>query len=513
MTQQTAAGPLTSAERWTLAATVAGSSMAFLDGTVVNVALAALQADLNATAAGVQWVVNAYALLLAALTLSGGALGDAYGRKKIYGLGVAVFALASLACGLASSLPFLIVARAVQGVGAALLVPGSLAMIGAVFDPARRGRGVGLWSAASSVMTLLGPVAGGVLVDAVSWRWVFFINLPLALAVLGLLRHVPETRAPGARPDWPGAVSITLGLGGLAYAFTRTGEHGWDTLAWVSLGVSAAGFIFFLWHEARTAKPMLPLGLFRRPVFAGTNLLTFLLYGALGAVGLYLPLYLIGALGYSATAAGAALLPLSLLLAGLSGPFGALADRHGPRPFLTAGPVLAGVGFALLGLGRDWGSSYWTAVLPGALVLGLGMALTVAPLSSAVMGSAGRDLSGVASGVNNAVARAGGLLAVAALGLLLVASYRGALGTRLDAAGAGAAIRQSAVRQASRLTDLKLPGGAGPEAGAAVKTAFGDAFGTVALTSGALGVLGGVAGFFFLAGRRGKVDGSSAEVG
>ncbi len=504
---------LTPAERWTLAATVVGSSMAFLDGTVVNVALTALQDDLNATAAGVQWVVNAYTLLLAALTLTGGALGDAYGRKKIYGLGVAIFALASLACGLAPSLSILIAARAVQGVGAALLVPGSLAMIGAVFDPGRRGRGVGLWSAASSVMTLLGPVAGGLLVDAGSWRWVFFINLPLAVGVLWLLRRVPETQAPGARPDWPGAVSITLGLGGLAYAFTRTGEYGWDTLTWASLGVSVAGFVFFLWHEVHTEKPMLPLGLFRRPVFAGTNLLTFLLYGALGAVGLYLPLYLIGALEYSATAAGAALLPLSLLLAGLSGWFGALADRHGPRPFLTAGPVLAGVGFALLGLGRSWGGgSYWTAILPGALMLGLGMALTVAPLSSAVMGSAGRDLSGVASGVNNAVARAAGLLAVAALGLLLVSSYRSALATRLDAAGLGVETRQSAVRQASRLTDLTLPQGAGEPGRLAVQTAFGDAFRNVALACGALGVLGGVAGFFFLAGRRERLEGSSDTV-
>ena len=249
MTQPAAtprSSPLTPAERWTLAATVVGSSMAFLDGTVVNVALSALQDELNATAAGVQWVVNAYALLLAALTLTGGALGDAYGRRKIYGLGVVIFALASLVCGLAPSLPVLIAARAVQGIGAALLVPGSLAMIGAVFDPARRGRGVGLWSAASSVMTLLGPVAGGVLVDAGSWRWVFFINLPLAVGVLWLLRHVPETQTPGARPDWPGAVSITLGLGGLAYAFTRTGEYGWDTLTWVSMGVSVMGFIFFL---------------------------------------------------------------------------------------------------------------------------------------------------------------------------------------------------------------------------------------------------------------------------
>ncbi|WP_164473573.1 MFS transporter [Deinococcus psychrotolerans] len=505
MTEQTAARPtpLTSAERWTLAATVLGSSLAFLDGSVVNVALASLQADLNATAAGVQWVVNAYALLLAALTLTGGALGDAYGRKKIYGIGVVIFSLASLACGLAPNLPSLIAARTLQGIGAALLVPGSLAMIGAVFDPARRGRGVGLWSAASSVVTLLGPVIGGLLVDAGSWRWVFFINLPLAVMVLWLLRRVPETQTPGARPDWLGSVSITAGLGGLAYALTRAGASGWDALTWISLGVSAVGFVSFLWHEAHTEKPMLPLTLFLNPVFAGTNLLTFLLYGALGAVGLYLPLYLIGSLGYSATAAGASLLPLSLLLAGLSGWFGGLADKHGPRLFLTAGPILAGVGFALLGFGRNWsGGGYWTAILPGALVLGLGMSLTVAPLSSAVMGSAGRELSGVTSGVNNAVSRAAGLLAVAALGLLLVSSYRSALTTRLEVAGASAETRQSAVQQASRLTDLKLPDSAAPSTRRAVNAAFGDAFRNVTFSAGALSVLGGAAGFFFLAGRR-----------
>ena len=352
-------------------------------------------------------------------------------------------------------------------------------------------------------MTLLGPVAGGLLVDAGSWRWVFFINLPLAAGVLWLLRRVPETQTPGARPDWPGAVSITLGLGGLAYAFTRAGESGWDTLTWASLGVSAVGFAFFLWHEARTKKPMLPLSLFRNPVFAGTNLLTLLLYGALGAVGLYLPLYLIGALGYSATAAGAALLPLSLLLAGLSGGFGALADRHGPRVFLTAGPMLAGVGFALLGLGRDWGGgSYWTAILPGALVLGLGMALTVAPLSSAVMGSAGASGAASPAGSTTPCPR-----------------RRAARGRRAGPAARLQLPRRTchpARRRRSQSAAAPERGRAGqpPDRPAAAagrarrrrgrpsRAAFGDAFGNVALACGALGVLGGVAGFFFLGGPR-----------
>lgn len=486
-----APAPLTPQERWTLAVTVLGSSMAFLDGTVVNVALSAVQRDLHATAGGATWVVNAYALMLAALILVGGALGDAFGRRRVYGWGVGIFALASLACGLAPSLGTLIAARTVQGIGAALLVPGSLAMIGAVFDESRRGRGVGLWSAASSVMTLLGPVAGGALVDVGSWRWVFVINVPLAVVVLILLPRVPETRAPGARPDWLGAAGITLALGGLAGAFTRAGEAGWDGVALVLLSVAALASVFFGWWEGRAPAPMLPPALWRNRIFVGTNALTLLLYGALGAVSLYLPLSLIGAHGLSATAAGAALLPLSLLLAGLSGYFGALADRHGPRLFLTAGPALAGVGFALLGVLRG---GYWTSVFPAAVVLGLGMALTVAPLSSAVMGSLGRERSGVASGVNNAVARAAGLLAVAALGLLLVASYRAALDARLQAAVGDAPWRAQVVAQAPRLTDVQLPPGAPAAAQAAVRAAFADAFGTVALAAGALGVLGGVAG-------------------
>ncbi|GHF40840.1 EmrB/QacA subfamily drug resistance transporter [Deinococcus metalli] len=489
------ATPLTPDERWTLAVTVLGSSMAFLDGTVVNVALSAVQRDLNATAGGATWVVNAYALMLAALILAGGALGDALGRRRVYGWGVALFALASLACGLAPSVGALIAARAVQGVGAALLVPGSLAMIGAVFDDARRGRGVGLWSAASSVMTLLGPVAGGALVDVGSWRWVFFINLPLAAAVLWLLPRVPETRAPGARPDWVGAAAVTLGLGGLAGALTRAGEAGWDALTLGGLGLALAAFGVFGWWEARTRAPMLPPALWRNRTFVGTNLLTLLLYGALGAVGLYLPLYLIGARGFSATAAGAALLPLSLLLATLSGTFGALADRHGPRLFLSAGPALAGAGFALLGA---LPGGYWTAVFPGAVVLGLGMALTVAPLSSTVMGSLGREQSGVASGVNNAVARAAGLIAVAALGLLLVGTYRAALDTRLRSAVGQASWRAGVVAQAPRLTDVRLPPGAPQAAQDAVRAAFADAFRTVALSAGLLGVLGGVAGGLIL---------------
>ncbi|MBZ9751840.1 MFS transporter [Deinococcus sp. HMF7604] len=501
------AAPLTADERWTLTVTVLGSSLAFLDGTVVNVALNAVQRDLDATASGVQWVVGAYALLLAALTLAGGALGDALGRRRVYGWGVSIFALASLACGLAPTLGALIAARAAQGVGAALLVPGSLAMIGAVFSQASRGRGVGLWSAASSVTTLLGPLVGGLLVDNVSWRWVFLINLPLAALTLLWLRRVPETRAPGAQPDWPGALAVTAGLGGLSAGLIRAGETGWDGLVWGLLVGAALAFAAFIWREARTPWPMLPLALLQNRVFVGTNLLTLLLYGALGAVSLYLPMLLIGARGFSAAAAGAALLPLSLLLAGLSGPVGALADRHGPRLLLTLGPVLAGSGLALLGLGQ--GAS-WAAILPGAAVLGLGMALTVAPLSSAVMGSVPREQSGVASGVNNAVARAASLLAVAALGLLLLGSYRAALGPRLEAVGASVPVQRAVQAQATRLTEVHLPAGAPARAQAATDAAFADAFRTLALVGAALSVLGGVAGWVLVRPASGKTPAPGA---
>ncbi len=486
-------------ERWTLAATVLGSGMAFLDGTVVNVAVTALQRDLGADAAGVQWVVNAYLLLLSALILTGGALGDRFGRRRVYALGVLVFGVASLACGLAPSLPWLLVARAVQGVGGALLVPGSLAMIGAVFPDARRGRAVGLWSAASSIVTLLGPLVGGVLVDHASWRWVFFVNVPLALLVLVCLPRVPETRGDVAPPDVLGSVLATVGLGGLAWGLTKAGEGGWSA---ATLGLALAGVLalalFVLW-ERRTPHPMLPLALFRSRAFSGTNALTLLLYGALGGVGFFLPLVLIGARGFSATAAGAALLPLSILMACLSGTFGALADKHGPRRFLTVGPILAGVGFALLGLP---GTSFWVSVLPGSLVLGLGMALTVAPLSTAVLASVDRRFTGVASGVNNAVARAAGLLAVAALGGVLLGSYRGALDAQLSAAQVPAAARSAMVAQADQLAQVQpptaLPTAKRQAARRAVRAAFNDAFRVVALACGLLAVLSGLIGWFSL---------------
>ena len=498
------AGGWTSPMRWTLAAAILGSAVAFIDATVVNVALNALQRDFGADVAGVQWVVNAYTLMLAALILTGGALGDLYGRRRLFGLGVVIFAAASLACGLAPSLPLLIGFRMVQGLGGALLVPGSLAMIDAVFPDASRGRAVGLWSSVTSVVTVFGPVLGGFLVDALSWRWVFLINLPLALGVLWCLRGVPETKAEGdgRRPDLAGALLVTLGLGALTYGLISAGAAGFGTLdvLFVVGGLALLGA--FAWWEGRAREPMLPLTLFRSGAFAGTNALTLLLYAALGATLFFLPLNLIGVQGYSATAAGTALLPLSLLLAGLSSPFGALSGRWGARPFLSAGPVVAGAGFALLGL-LGVGGSYWTGVFPAAVVIGLGMALTVAPLVSAVLGSVDKNRSGTASGVNNAVSRAAGLLAIALGGLLMLSSFRPALEARLSAAQLPPSARTQMLDQSARLAQVAVPvelsSAQKHDARQAVDAAFQVGFRRVCFASALLAALAGAVGFFSLA--------------
>lgn len=500
MTTREAGQMWTTAQRWTLIAAVLGSGMAFIDGTVVNVALSALQRDFGAEIASTQWVINAYALMLAALILTGGALGDLYGRRRVFGMGVLIFAVASGLCGQAASLEILIAARVLQGIGGALLIPGSLAMLDAVFPDALRGRAIGLWSAATSMLTVFGPVLGGVLVDVASWRWVFWINLPLAALVLWSLRQVPETRAPAQqnrRPDVLGVLLATAGLGLLTYGLIQAGNQGLKgaPVIFVLAGALVLG-AFVVW-EGRARAPMLPLELFRSRSFAGTNALTFLLYGALGAALFFLPLNLISVQGYSGTEAGTALLPLSLLLVGLSGVFGSLADRIGPRLLLSVGPVLAGVGLAWLSI-LGVGGSYWTAVLPGVVVLGLGMAITVAPLTSAVLGSVSADYAGTASGVNNAVSRAAGLLAVALFTLLMLSSFRAGLDTRLSTTSLPPAARREMLAQSGRLGQVALPDGLSlrqqTEGRRAVQLAFADGFQKVYLWCAVLAVLSGLTG-------------------
>jgi EmrB/QacA subfamily drug resistance transporter len=404
--------------RWVLAATVLGSGMAALDATVVGIALPAIGRDFHASVASLQWVVDGYTLLLAGLLLLGGALGDAFGRRKVFLIGTVWFALASLACGLAPGVGFLIVARAVQGAGAALLVPGSLAIIQASFAAGDRAKAIGAWSGLGGVATAIGPFLGGWLIGAVSWRLVFFINLPVAAAVvLVAARHVPESRAPGPRQplDIPGALSISLALAGLTYGLIAGPGHGWTSpLVLASLLAGAALLAAFCVIEARSRHPMLPLTVFRSRQFSAANAVTFVDYGALGGALFLVPVVLQEVGGYSALEAGVALLPLTAILLALSARSAALSARIGPRLQMTAGPLVIAAGMVLF-IRVHGSADYLTEVLPAVVVLGFGLAINVAPLTSTALSAAPAEHSGIASAVNNDVARTASLIAVAVL--------------------------------------------------------------------------------------------------
>jgi EmrB/QacA subfamily drug resistance transporter len=405
--------------RWVLAATVMGSALASIDATVVGIALPAIGRDFGVGLAGLQWVVTAYTLTLAGLLLVAGSLGDRYGRKRFFVIGVIWFACASLLCGLAPNASVLIASRALQGVGAALLTPGSLAILEASFVPEDRGRAIGAWSGLSGVATAVGPFLGGWLVQAVSWRLIFAINLPLAVAVVALaLRHVPESRDPatrGSRIDVTGGALITLGLVGVTYGLIEGPSSGFRSPGLLtSLLGGVVLLAAFVWWEGRTPAPMLPLSLFSSRQFTATNMVTFVMYGALGGVLFLLPIQLQQVSRYSALEAGVSLLPLTLIMLTLSARSGALAGRIGPRLQMSVGPCLVGIGIALM-VRVNGSGSYWTEVLPAVLVLGLGLATTVAPLTSTALSSAPAQHAGMASAVNNDVARAAALVAVAVL--------------------------------------------------------------------------------------------------
>jgi len=433
--------------------------MAFIDSTAINVALPALQKSFHATVVDVQWVVESYGLFLGALILAGGSLGDLFGRRLIFLVGTAMFAVASAICGVAPNIEVLIIARCIQGVGAALLVPGSLAILSMSFDEKSRGQAIGTWSGFTAITTAIGPVLGGWLVEHASWRWVFVINLPLAAAVTGIsVWRVPESRSAAvSRVDWPGALLATLGLGGMVFGFIESTSLGWrNPLVFGSLIAALGCLLGFAALEARTPFPMIPLDFFKNLNFVGPNLLTLFLYAALGVFLFLLPLNLIQVQQYSATATGAAILPLILLMFLLSRWSGGLVARYGPRKPLIVGPLVGAFGFILFAV-PSVGTDYWKSFFPAVTILGFGLAVTVAPLTTVAMNSVDQDRVGMASGINNAVARVAGVLGIAVLGIVMIYGFRARLDRTLDHLSLPWGVLQEIQAQETRLAGLQLP--------------------------------------------------------
>jgi EmrB/QacA subfamily drug resistance transporter len=426
------------AGRWVLLVTVLGSGLVVLDATVVNVALPAIGQDFGVSLTGLQWIVNAYTLTLAGLLLLGGSLGDRYGRRRLFVVGILWFAGASLICAIAPDAPSLIVARALQGIGAALLTPGSLAIIETTFHAEDRSAAIGAWSGLGGVMTAIGPVVGGYLTTAISWRLIFFINLPLAaVAAWAAMRHLPESRDKNAAAhlDYVGAALAALGLGGVVFAFTAGPVDGWATPLVLATGVGGfIALISFVVVERARRHPLLPLGMFRSRQFTAANVVTFVIYGALGGALFLLPIQLQRVVGLSALESGSALIPMTIVMLLLSSWAGRLAQRAGPRLPMTVGPFVAAIGLALL-VRVVPGGGYWLTTFPAVIVFGLGLSLTVAPLTATVLAAAGPEHAGIASAVNNDVARAAGLVAVAILPLVAGITGRGDLDSHLFSVG------------------------------------------------------------------------------
>jgi EmrB/QacA subfamily drug resistance transporter len=418
-------------KRLTLVATILGSAIVFLDGTVVNVALPAIREDLDTGLAAQQWIVEAYLLTLGALLLVGGSLGDLRGRRRVFVAGLAGFGITSGLCAIAPNAELLVAMRALQGIAGALLVPSSLALITATFSGDERGAAIGSWTAWTGMAFVIGPLGGGALIEFVSWRWIFAINVPLVLATLALVRAgVQETmdeQAPHGI-DYLGAVLVSLGLGGPVFALIEQPVYGFtDPLVFVPLLVGLVLLAAFVWHEGRTDHPMLPLRLFRVRNFGVGNLATLTIYGGLGAATFFVTIFLQQVAGYTPIAAGLALVPITILMWLLSRRFGALSDRIGPRLLMGFGPIVAGLGLVWMGrLGSD--VDYFTDLLPGVIVFGLGLSATVAPLTNTVLGAVPQHNAGVASGINNQIARVASLLAIAAVGAVVAARFDAVLG-------------------------------------------------------------------------------------
>ncbi|MBE2269682.1 MAG: MFS transporter [Anaerolinea sp.] len=494
-TQPSAESRSRNVEFWVILAAILASAMAFIDSSALDVTAPALQADLGIDATQLLWIINSYMLTLSALMLAGGALGDIFGRKRMFAIGIGLSLFASILCGLAQDPNFLIAARALQGVGGAIMTPGSLAIISATVAQERRGRAIGTWATFATLTTLLGPVLGGWLASLGLWRMIFFINVPVAaIALFALLRYVPESYGDRTRRvDIPGAVLVTVGLAALAFGFLQASDVGWgDPVVLAAIAAGVIALALFLLVERRSDHPMVPFSLFKSRTFSGTNLLTFFLYAALRFAPFFLVLNLQQAQGYPPEVAGFAFLPFSVLLTLMSRWSGAWSDRIGARLPLIIGPAITGIGFAMLALpGLTGGQNdYWTSYFPGVIALGIGMGITVTPLTTAVISAAPEESSGTASGINNAVARTAGALGLALVGSLAILYFTGVLQPRLTGANIPAGSVDVMMANAGDFGALSVPaeltGDMASAANEAIRWAFVDTFRLVMIAAAVL---------------------------
>jgi EmrB/QacA subfamily drug resistance transporter len=497
-----------SAGTWIMVSAILASAMAFIDATALNVVLPSLQKSLHATGADLFWLLNAYLLMLASLILIGGSLGDKLGRKKIFMIGILIFIAGSTACGFAPNIIFLIASRIIQGIGGALMIPGSLSLISSSIDEKERGKAIGTWSAVTTVVTMGGPILGGALADAGLWRYIFFINVPIGLVALIILSlKVKEIRDINSNKaiDYPGVIAIALGLALLTFGFLRIPAVGFSNpQVYLSLTAGVLLLIAFLFIESRSKYPMMPLRLFANPTFSGVNLLTFFLYAGLSSGMLFLSLNLVQAQGYSQLKSGLTFLPFTLLMVTIARRAGSLADKYGPRLLLIAGPATAGVGLLMLSFVKQTNgpAEYWTTFFPGILVFGLGMSFTVAPLTAAVMGSVSDHFSGTASGINNALTRISNVFANAIFGALAVLFFAGALQDQIKNIPLNAKEKQEVTAEAVNLGNAKVPPNINVSDKAIIErsyhASFINAYANIMRISAGLGFLGALMAFVFV---------------